>query len=108
MSNGSEEEKNSVPQLSNELDVVESRTGRVPRLCLGTYCSRGSASLRNASETRKHDESAGRACKSVGSKAEPAEPWNQLVAISEKCLFNSPFLALTCAVACFFVAWLDG
>jgi len=29
------------------------------------------------------DESAGRACKSVGSKAEPAEPWNQLVAIGE-------------------------
>jgi len=46
----------------------------VPGLCLGTHCSRGSASLRNASETRMLDDSAGRACKSVGSKA---EPWNQ-------------------------------
>ena len=122
MSNCSEKERNSVPQLSNELDVIESQTRLfndssrltppvkflVPRLCLGTDCSRGSASLRNASETRKHDESAGRACKSVGSKVEPAEPWNQLVAISEKCLFNSPFLALTSEVACFLVAWLDG
>jgi len=54
----------------------------VPGLCLGTHCFGGSASLRNACETRILDDSAGRACKSVGSKA---EPWNQSVAIGEKC-----------------------
>ena len=53
----------------------------IPGLCLGPHCSEGSASLRNASETRMHD-SAGRACKSVGSKAEPAEPRNQWVTIN--------------------------
>ena len=28
----------------------------------------------------------------MGSKAEPAEPWNQMVAFSEKCQFFSHFL----------------
>ena len=46
----------------------------VPRLCLGTHCVRGSASLRNACEACMHVAKAGRACKAVGSKA---EPWNQ-------------------------------
>ena len=63
----------------------------VPGLCLGTHGSRGSASLRNASETRKLDDSAGRAGKSVGSKA---EPWNQLVAIGEKCLKSTVLRAV--------------
>ena len=45
-----------------------------PGLCLGTHCSRGSASLRNAIETLMFGDSAGRACNAVDSKA---EPWNQ-------------------------------
>ena len=52
----------------------------VPGLC-PTHCSGGSASLSNASATRVLDDSSGRACKSIGSKA---EPWNQSVAIDEK------------------------
>ena len=42
----------------------------VSGLCLGTRCSRGFASRRTVSETH----SAGGACKTVGSKA---EPWSQ-------------------------------
>ena len=53
----------------------------VPGLCLGTQHSRSSASLRNASETRMLDDSASRACKSMGSKV---EPWNQSVTSGEK------------------------
>ena len=63
----------------------------VPGLCLGTHCHRGSASLRNASETRMLDDSAGRACKPVGSKA---EPWSQSMAISEKCRIFKCFMFL--------------
>ena len=47
----------------------------VPRLCLGTQFSRGSASHRKAIETRTRAGSAGRACKAVGSKAEPRNQW---------------------------------
>ena len=51
----------------------------VPWLRLGMHCSRGSASHRIKGQERILVDSAGRACNSVGSKAEPAEPWNQLV-----------------------------
>ena len=71
-----------MPIFDNARLITQPVKFLVPGLCLGTDCSRGSASLRNASETRMLDESAGRACKSVGSKA---EPWNQWVAIGEKC-----------------------
>ena len=44
----------------------------VPRLCLGTHCTRGSASRQSAMETRPLKAiPAGGACKAVGSKAEP-------------------------------------
>ncbi len=77
----------------------------VPGLCLVTHCSRGSASLRNASETRMLDDSAGRACKSVGSKA---EPWNQSVAISEKCLKKHAFTLVELLVVIAIIGILVG
>ena len=69
----------------------------VPGLCLG---SRGSASLRQASETRMLDDSAGKACKSVDSKAEPWNQSDQLVATSEKCCFFA--IAIPFQSACIF------
>ena len=42
----------------------------VPRLCLGTHCSRGSASLRQPYEIGMLVDSPGKARKAVGSKAE--------------------------------------
>jgi len=56
---------NKIPRLRVGLRKFLVPSFLVPELCLGTDCSRGSASRRNASETRMLDESAGRACKSV-------------------------------------------
>ena len=54
----------------------------VHKLRLGTHGSRGSVSLCNAFKTLVLGNSAGRARKAVGSKA---ERWNQWVAFAEKC-----------------------
>ena len=54
----------------------------VPRLCLGTHCSRGSASLVNVNDTRTLDDLAGRACKTVRSQAEPGNETIKLLMIT--------------------------
>ena len=60
----------------------------VPWFYQGMHFSRGSASFQIENESRTFVRTAGGACNSVSSKA---EPWNQLVAFSEKCRFRSRF-----------------
>ncbi len=68
----------------------------VPWLRQGMHCSRGSGSHRNEGRERILMGSAGRACNSVGSKA---EPWNQLAAIGEKCRFFRVILIIILSIA---------
>ena len=67
----------------------------VPRLRLGTHCIRGSASSKLRNESASRHTSAGGACNSVGSEAEPRnQRWRSARSVVQNSFLGSLFFVL--------------